>query len=73
VFAGLQVNLAEIANAANPGTASTNTVTISDATSSASSAIDTTSATACVVRAGWASTTGSPTISNRLTVFRKIA
>ena len=73
VFADLQVNLAETANAAKPGTAADNTVTISDATSAASAAIDSTAAVTCIVKCGWAGTTGAPTISNRHTQFKKTA
>lgn len=44
-----------------------------DASSGPSAAIDTTAAQAAVLKCAWAATTGAPTITNRHTIFRKIA
>jgi hypothetical protein len=80
VFADLFVNLSEIANATGvPATINqanveaVNSVAISDATSAASAAIDSTAAVTCIIKCGWASVTGAPTISNRRTQFKKVA
>jgi hypothetical protein len=72
VLASLFYTLTETANNVNPGTASTNTVSVADSNSVAST-IDTTAAIAVNVKCGWGGTTGAPTISNRHTIFRKIA
>ena len=60
----------ENVNPANPGTASTNALPVTCApvpTASVSSAIN------VAVQAFWGATTGSPTITNNWTTFRKIA
>jgi hypothetical protein len=68
----LLVVVTESANPVNPGTAANNTVSIGDA-SAVLATIDTTSGMAALVKCGWASTTGAPTITNRSTHFRKTA
>jgi len=71
ILASLNYTFSETANAVNPGTASTNTISVADSNSSPAT-IDTTAAIPVLVKAGWANTTGAPTISNRKTIFRKI-
>ncbi len=72
VFADLCYTFSETANAVNPGAAGTNTLSVADSNSTVAT-IDTTATMPVTVKAGWASVTGTPTISNRKTIFRKIA
>lgn len=71
-YGSMLVTLTETANNVLPGTAADNTVPLADSNSAAVT-IDTTSAMAAIVKCHWASATGSPTITNRMTVFRKIS
>lgn len=71
VLASLSYTLSESANPVNPGTASTNTIAVAD--EAGATTLDTTSSIPVVVKAGWGATTGSPTITNRYTIFRKVA
>jgi len=71
-YGALDITLTQTANAVLPGTTADNTVAIADANAAAAT-IDTTSAMAAIVTAGWAGTTGAPTITNRHTVFRKVS
>lgn len=68
----LEITVTETANAVNPGTASTNSVSLADA-AAGNPAVDTTAGMTAVIKCGWASTTGAPTITNRHTIFRKVA
>ena len=74
VFGELAYVFAETANAvgAIPVAAASNSVAVSDGNSVAVT-VDTTSSMSVVVKCGWAGTTGAPTITNRRTVWRKIA
>jgi hypothetical protein len=66
----LDATVAEQANNANPGTASTNTIPLTvtlNHTATVASAIT------VAVQALWGSTTGAPTLTNSRTNFRKIA
>ena len=72
VFASMFVCLTETASAVNPGTAATNTVPVADALSVNSSNINTAVSMPVFVQCAWGGA-GGPTISNRHTIFRKIA
>src|SRR5258708_2164594 len=74
VFGDLFVQLSETANAvgAIPPAAISNTVGLADSNSVVAT-IDTTATMPVTVKCGWASVTGAPTISNRKTIFRKVA
>ena len=69
---GYLVSISEIANPVTPGAAGTNTLGVSDY-STAGATIDTTSDMPMIMKCAWNATTGGPTISNRSTVFRKVA
>jgi hypothetical protein len=80
VMGSFMINMTETANAvAPPGTYTQGnfqgqaTYGLADSVTAASSAIDFTAANAVVVKCGWASATGSPTITNRSTIFQKVA
>lgn len=62
--------VAEATNAANPGTASTNTVPVNNVLSHTATV---SSAITVALQALWASTTGAPTLTNLMTTWRKIA
>jgi hypothetical protein len=72
-FGGYSAVLTQTANQVVPGTAADNTVPVADG-NAIGVTIDTTASTMfAVVKAGFASNTGSPTISNFRTMFRKVA
>ena len=80
VLASLAVNLTQTADAVQPPSTvnqvnlqNNNSIGVADANGATSSAIDTAAAQAFVVKAKWGSTTGAPTITNRLTVWKKVA
>lgn len=68
---GYHGTLTQTANAVLPGTVADNTVPVADANTGTT--IDTTSAMFAVVKVGFASNTGSPTITCRRTTFAKVA
>jgi hypothetical protein len=71
-YGDMEWTLTQIANQVNPGTAADNTVSVADADGS-EVGVDTTSNMTAVIKAGWASATGSPAITCFHTVFRKIS
>jgi len=80
VLADIMGNLTQTANnVAPPGTytqgnfQSANSIGFADANTAASATINSTVSTAVFVTCAWGSTTGAPTLTNRKTIFRKVA
>jgi hypothetical protein len=70
--ASIYVDISETANGVGAFTAASQSIGLGDA-SSANTTIDTTAAMTAVVQSKWGSTTGAPTMTNRETIFQKVA
>lgn len=66
----LEATVAESANAANPGTAASNSMPVNAVLNHTASV---TSAVTVALQALWGSATGAPTLTNLMTTFRKTA
>jgi len=72
-FGGYMATLTQAANHIVPGTVADNTVPVADANTGSGTTIDTTANMTAVIKVGFASNTGSPTIQCFRTIFRKVA